>query len=121
MKLVVADVRMYFSIYAMLRVSTMLVSSFKDRNIRRKHSYFGQERFWLIKGWTYKEQNKLVPFPRWCKLIAGKEIWAFEREVTDRYITYRFCIGTGPCANLAKILHERARRLNLRMPKKSMT
>ena len=62
MELIVTDIRMYFSIYAMLRVSTMLVSSFKDRNIRRKHSYFGQERFWLIKGWTYKEQNKLVPF-----------------------------------------------------------
>ena len=95
----------------------MRLSSFKDRNIRKKHSYFGQERFWLIKGWMYKERNLLVPFPRWCKLVAGKEIWAFEREVTDRHITYRFCVGTGQCANLAKILHDRAKKAGLAMKK----
>ena len=85
----------------------MRLSSFKDRNIRKKHSYFGQERFWLIKGWMYKERNLLVPFPRWCKLVAGKEIWAFEHEVCERHIVYCFVVGTGPCANLASIQRRR--------------
>jgi hypothetical protein len=34
-------------------------------------------------------------------LIGDEDIWAFEHEVCERYIVYRFVVSTGPCANLA--------------------
>jgi hypothetical protein len=69
--------------------------------VRKKVGYAAQQRFWIIKGWKYKHMNLLIRANRWCKLIGDKKIWAFEHEVCERYIVYRFVVGTGPCANLA--------------------
>ena len=77
-----------------------MIGKFKTWPIRKKVSYTAQCRFWEKKGWIYKHGNKLVPFSRWCKLIGSKEIWAYEYEVYDRYIAYRFTKGSGPCATL---------------------
>ena len=69
--------------------------------IRKKVGYEAQQRFWISKGWKYRNWNLLVGFNRWCKLLGDKEIWAFEHEVCERYIVYGFVVGTGPCATLA--------------------
>ena len=70
--------------------------------VRKKVGYEAQQRFWISKGWEYRRWNLLVRFNRWCKLVGNKEIWAFEHEVHERFITYDFVVGTGPCANLAR-------------------
>jgi hypothetical protein len=54
--------------------------------VRKKVGYEAQHRFWISKGWKYKQMNLLVRANRWCKLIGVKEIWAFEHEVFERYI-----------------------------------
>jgi hypothetical protein len=54
--------------------------------VRKKVGYEAQHRFWISKGWKYKQINLLVRANRWCKLIGVKEIWAFEHEVFERYI-----------------------------------
>ena len=67
--------------------------------VRKKVGYEAQQRFWISKGWKYRNWNLLVGFNRWCKLLGDKEIWAFEHEVCERYIVYGFVLGTGPCTN----------------------
>lgn len=69
--------------------------------IRKKASYKAQDRFWEVKGWVYRSGNTLIRHARWCKLIGDREIWAFEHEVSERCVVYRFVVGSGPCANLA--------------------
>ena len=79
------------------------IGNCKKWKVRKKAGYRAQGRFWEIKGWAYRSGNTLIRYSRWCKLIGDKEIWAFEHEVCERYIVYRFVVGTGPCANLAKM------------------
>ena len=79
-----------------------VIESCRKWKVRKKVGYEAQQRLWIAKGWKYKQMNLLVRFNRWCKLIGGKEIWAFEHEVHERFITYGFVVGTGPCANLAR-------------------
>ena len=75
--------------------------------VRKKVGYEAQQRFWISKGWEYRQMNLFVRFNRWCKLIGNKEIWAFEYEVCERHSVYCFVVGTGPCTNLASIQRRR--------------
>jgi hypothetical protein len=85
-----------------------LINDCRKWKIRKKASHIAQDRFWEAKGWVYRSGNTLMRQSRWCKLIGGQEIWAFEHEVHSRYIVYSFFVAVGVCANLAKFQRETA-------------